>query len=289
MAFSQTRLYATIESSGPTSAGKDGLWAFDTANLGSEYPEARLSGPGSQPTPTPSPTPTPTPTTSGHCPSLMFFGVRGSGETAKDGGGYGSTVQGFELTLAALEPGLSAKPIGYPAIPVGYAWQDYGGAYKNSVAAGENVLQTALIVFWHKCPKTDVMLAGYSQGAQVAADVADTLRSPQRARIAAVALFGDPRFNPQQNKVDVPATGYSSRLSGIYQWQDKRMRNVPADLVPRVHSYCLKGDVICNYRKGNLAGCIPASRCPHLLYLDDGWPIKAAYWAAGVLKKLPKL
>ena len=135
------------------------------------------------------------------CPSLQFFGVRGSGETTSDGDGYGTTVQGFEQTLATLVPGLSATPIDYPAVPVGYTGiLYYKNTYKNSVAAGENALQTALIVFRSKCPRTYVMLAGYSQGAQVAGDVADTLTKAQRAHIAAVALFGDPRFNPAKPK-----------------------------------------------------------------------------------------
>jgi hypothetical protein len=225
------------------------------------------------------------------CPSLQFFGVRGSGETASDGDGYGTTVQGFEQTLATLVPGLSATPIDYPAVPVGYTGiLYYKNTYKNSVAAGENALQTALIVFRSKCPRTYVMLAGYSQGAQVAGDVADTLTKAQRAHIAAVALFGDPRFNPRQTQVDVSGLGYNPKLEGIYQFANKQMRQVPPDLVPRLHSYCLEGDPICNYKLQYALTCkLSSSLCTHLFYQELGYPSDAAKGAAGLLKTLPKL
>jgi hypothetical protein len=223
----------------------------------------------------------PIPVGSFSCPRLQFFGVRGSGETAQDGDGYGTTVQTLERKLAALVPGLSAAPVSYPAVAVGYATQDYGTAYRDSVSAGENALQTALIVLWSRCPDTDVVLAGYSQGAQVAGDVADALRPGERAKVAAVVLFGDPRFNPRQPKVDAAGTGYSSKLSGIYQFVDKRMRAVPGDLVARTRSYCLKGDVICNFSLANLAACLAhRSKCPHLHYVSKGLSAKAAAWAA---------
>jgi Cutinase len=229
------------------------------------------------------------------CPSVQFFGVRGSGETGSDGGGYGSTVQEFELTLAQLEPGMSASEVNYSAISVLYAWQKYTDAYINSRVEGENALQTDLITFWHQCPTTYVVLAGYSQGAQVVGNVADTLQPADRARIAAVALFGDPKFNPRQPQVDVAATGYSNSRDGIVMhWpgMHDQLRQVPPDLVPRVHSYCLTDDPVCNFTKRWALACanpLQASDCTHLQYVVEEWPSKAAYWADGVLKTLPKL
>jgi hypothetical protein len=225
------------------------------------------------------------------CPSLQFFGVRGSGETASDGDGYGTTVQGFEQELATQVPRLATTPIEYPAVAVGYSGPlYYKSTYKNSVAAGKNTLQTALLIFWSKCPRTYVMLAGYSQGAQVAGDVADTLTMAQRAHVAAVALFGDPRFNPLQPQVDVPGLGYNPNLEGIYQFADKHMRQVPLDLMPRVHSYCLQGDPICNYKLKYATTCaLYSSLCPHLFYQELGYPSDAADWAVGLFRTLPKL
>lgn len=234
--------------------------------------------------------PPPGPGTPSNCPIAKFFGVRGSGETSSDGGGYGTTVESFEETLNDAVHFLQDQPINYPAIAVGYAWQDYGTAYANSVAAGISALQTALITFWHKCPTSNVILAGYSQGAQVAGDVADTLTSSQRNLVAAVTLFGDPRFNPGQGAVDVSATGYDPTLKGIYQFANPTMRHVPTDLEPRFQSYCLPGDPICNFSAGNAANCIASlSTCPHLFYDGDGWTKTAAEAAANLLARQPGL
>ena len=104
--------------------------------------------------------------------------------------------------------------------------------------------------------------------------------------MAADLLFGDPRFNPNQSAVDAKI-GYNSALSGIYQWVNKTMRNVPTDLVARTRSYCIKHDPVCNYSKANLASCAAAtSSCPHLLYVTAEWPSKAATWAAQVWHSL---
>ena len=106
-------------------------------------------------------------TTAASCPSVKFFGVRGSGETDA----YGIPIGAFaaELAYRLTQTGVSygAEPIDYPAIAVGYAAQEYGTAYTNSVTAEEKQLETALISFWHDCPGHKVILAGYSQGAHV--------------------------------------------------------------------------------------------------------------------------
>jgi Cutinase len=230
------------------------------------------------------------------CPPLKFFGVRGSGETAKQGDGYGTTVQQFEQTLHALVPGLSAEPINYLAVPVGYDLQYYTQVYNSSVLEGENILEDDLLVFWHECPSTDVVLAGYSQGAQVAGDVADALSPAQQAKIAAVALFGDPRFNGGQPRVDVANTGYSPHRGGIIvHWpgQHSSLRQVPSDLVPKFHSYCIENDPICNWTPQWLYICFYATLpvydrvlgCPHLQYVTEAWPFSAAFWAYASWKR----
>lgn len=234
------------------------------------------------------------------CPALAFYGARGSGEDAKKYGGFGQTVQQFEQTLGTLSGKVAALSditagnafaVDYPAIPVGYALQDYTGAYNNSVTAGENTLETDLLSQWHECPNTYVVLAGYSQGAQVVANVADGLNRHWRNQIAAVALFGDPEFNPYQPKVDA-ATGYFPWLYGIAAYwhlfgENDGLRNVPSDLVPRFHSYCIPLDPICQFTPAVAAMCAffthtpNPQACPHVDYVVQRWPRAAAYWAAG--------
>jgi hypothetical protein len=224
------------------------------------------------------------------CPHVQFYGVRGSGETSKDGNGYGATVLQFLNSLTASPlgiTGVTAKPVDYLAVPVGYDGLYYylTSTYKNSVTEGENALQSDLITFWHNCPGTPVVLAGYSQGAQVVGDVADSLPRSERAELAAVALFGDPRFNPAQPGVDDPSTGYQSMLKGIYQFANKQMRQVPPDLTSQFRSYCLEGDPVCNYKFRYLATCkLYSFLCTHTMYTDFEVPSDAARWAAGKIR-----
>lgn len=216
----------------------------------------------------------------GNCPNVQFFGVRGSGETDA----YGTTVGAFaaELSYRLSQAGVNynAEPINYPAVAVGYAGPFYySSAYKNSVAAGENQLETALIRFWHACPGHEVILAGYSQGAQVAGDIADALKPGYRKLVAAVVLFGDARFNPDQKRVDV---GTYQHYYGVYEVADWRTRVVPGDLAGKFQSVCLKGDPVCNFNSVNVAACkIHPDSCPHVLYVQDGWTAAEAKWAAG--------
>ena len=127
----------------------------------------RVPTPTATATPPPSPSPTPAPVA---CPKLQFVGVRGSGETASDFGGYGKTVGTIKDTIEKKVPQTASTAIEYPAIPVGYGALYYGIAYENSVAKGRTVLDTLITKFITDCPKTYLILAGYSQGAQVAGD-----------------------------------------------------------------------------------------------------------------------
>jgi len=269
------------------------------------YEPSFASGDGSIPAPAGFPiaynstAPSPTPTATASCPAVQFFGLRGSGEEQSDdgGSGYGSTVGEFERTLTQLDPAVSATEVDYPAVPVLYTGLvSYTSTYNNSVAAGKNALQTALSVMWHRCPSVHVVLAGYSQGAQVAGDVADTLPGSERALVTAVALFGDPRFNGAQSRVDVAATGYSKHRGGIIvKWptMHSSLRQVPSDLVSRFQSYCIENDPICNWTPQWLSVCAAVTNpswnpayqdCPHVQYVVREWPYKAAYWERDMLK-----
>jgi hypothetical protein len=119
----------------------------------------------------------------------------------------------------------------------------------------------------------------------------------KRARIAAVALFGDPKFNGGQPEADVAATGYSPHRGGvIVKWPGMHaaLRTVPQDLVPRFHSYCISNDPICNWTAQWTAICwvarLPVSPgrqvCPHADYVEQQWPKVAAYWAADLIHRM---
>ncbi len=225
------------------------------------------------------------------CPTLQFVGVRGSGESEATGGGYGNTVQDMKNALAEKVPGLGTKPINYSAVPVVRLLdlQEYAAIYVYSVSEGSYALEAFLVRFMRDCPRTYVILGGYSQGAHVVSEVVDHhLSSDQLRRIAGVALFGDPMFNPEQPKKVNDGT-YDKKLSGIavalYQ-----ERVVDESMTDRVRSYCLYGDPVCNSSVANIASCLlpAASTCAHHQYVTRGYTRIAAYTAIKRWRQLQK-
>jgi hypothetical protein len=80
-----------------------------------------------------------------------------------------------------------------------------------------------------------LILLGYSQGAQVTGNVYQRLKPGERRRIAAVVLWGDPRFNPldlKANREDHPGVGLLGPRS---RFPDPG----------KVFSYCNTHDPIC--------------------------------------------
>ncbi len=96
------------------------------------------------------------------CADLQFVGVRGSGETANDGDGFGKTVNAMKNGMKSLAPNLGFEAIDYQAIPVGFSTQYYGQSYIYSVADGTTALRMYLDKFVRDCPTTYMVLAGYS-------------------------------------------------------------------------------------------------------------------------------
>ncbi len=247
------------------------------------------------PTPTPIPTPVPTPSPSPtpppkpiNCPKLQFVGVRGSGETKNDAGGYGNTVGNIKDIIEKKVSGTKSTPIDYPAIAVGYDGINYLSEYEKSMAKGRDSLDAFLTKFIVDCPHTYVILAGYSQGAQVAGDEFAYLTTTEKGHIAALILIGDPRFNPNQPAVD--EGNYDKNLSGIYQLVVPDMRVIENIWVPNVKSYCTNNDPICNYSTINAARCkLKGEKCAHLLYVNKGWTSIAANWTIKHWRHLPAL
>jgi hypothetical protein len=220
------------------------------------------------------------------CPTLQFVGVRGSGEDESDGEGYGNTILAMRNALAQV-PGLRAHYINYAAIYVGFALQEYGAAYVYSVSEGTYALEAFLVGFMRDCPRTYVILGGYSQGAHVVGEVVDHhLSSDQLRHIAAVAMFGDPMFNPKQPVVDIG--GYNKKLSGIAT-PLYGARVVDKGMVDRVKSYCLYGDPVCNFSLFNAGTCAPLMpACAHYRYVTSGYTRIAADTAIKRWRQLQK-
>jgi Tol biopolymer transport system component len=230
------------------------------------------------------------------CGDLKFFGARGSGQASNDHGGYGKEIAStltFVENLLPARTNLQAQAVDYPAIAVNW-WQPsyYVADYQASEAAGVESLQFDVLQYIRNCPTKKIILAGYSQGADVVGDTFLGLNPDEATHIAAVIMFGDPKFNPakSQNKVD---QGDYKYWFGV-ETQPVLGRTTPPPRViadtqqPRVHSYCTKGDPVCNFNEYNAFTCSGNTvlECAHLRYIERGWTYEGAKWVVNQWKKV---
>ena len=219
------------------------------------------------------------------CPPLMFFGIRGSGENGKGYDyGYGQEILSMKNYLHGLVPGMESEPITYPAISV--LWWDtrYKVDYAKSVSEGVSDVMTEYANFESDCPQTPIVLAGYSQGVDVAYQASSLLPEAARSRVIIVG-FGDPHFNPGQSWAD--AGNYYHTLFGVLvtMW-DEQPHMWPSGYAPHLRSWCLHGDDICNFTGVRILTC--AVSCTHETgYINSGYTGDAASWAYLEWKKLP--
>ncbi|MCJ1366497.1 hypothetical protein MMC16_005626 [Acarospora aff. strigata] len=166
----------------------------------------------------------------GECALITVIFARGTVE----GGNVGALAgPPFFNALEGLVGGqnVAVQGVDYPANIVGYAaGGDAVGASKLASLAKQAASQ---------CPKTQIVLSGYSQGAQVVHLGAAQIPASVAARVAAVVVFGDP------NK-DQPFPNIS-----------------PAKVV----TFCFLSDLIC-YGK-------PIITPSHLAYGINAWPAAA--------------
>ncbi|WP_052067930.1 cutinase family protein [Rhodococcoides fascians] len=133
------------------------------------------------------------------CDVLHVFGWQGTGEsgdadaTDVDTGFLGTAIT-IPLRLAADDIGRTLVP--YAASFGGKAGDSSDLPYAQSIADGVSSGLNFLSDYADRCPGSPVALTGYSQGAQVASEIARAIgagQGPIPAKdVAAVALFSDP-------------------------------------------------------------------------------------------------
>lgn len=94
------------------------------------------------------------------CPSIHIFGAR---ETTVSPG-FGTAGQVVNLITGAF-PGATSEAISYPAC--GGQSSCGGVQYGASAAQGTTAVATAVNSFHQRCPNTQIVLVGYSQGGQI--------------------------------------------------------------------------------------------------------------------------
>lgn len=133
-------------------------------------------------------------------------------------------------------------------------FHDWVTSYDRSVMAGIAEATAYVADRAASCPDEELVLAGFSQGAQVVGESLHGLDAGVRDRIAYVALFGDPSLDTK-NALELPLecsgltrspwtrdTGRCFSAGGIL---GSRVPYVPADMEDRTGSWCAFGDGIC--------------------------------------------
>lgn len=239
----------------------------------------------------------------------LLIGVRGTGETADQDAGLGDTIDSVLHEVSRdLQPiqivgdSVDYVAVSLPDIALAAISGDHTYGYDPSVAQGREQLVNILYLWHHKCPNYRFVIAGYSQGADVAADMlvsldqGDASDAAILSAIDGVALFGDPRYNPK----DSPAAANSAAThSGLLSAVEGVRPVIAARLAGQVRSWCRTPDPVCSFNPIDVApACVPAviERTPsavatcvlaikakideHFAYTTDGQTADAGHWLA---------
>ncbi|MFE3196317.1 cutinase family protein [Nocardia sp. NPDC059240] len=167
------------------------------------------------------------------CAPVTAVLVPGTGETttAADPGAPAGLLSAVgNPLLARYGTDIDVRYLPYPAATAPYA---------DSESAGVQALSGVL---GGLCSQTRVVLAGYSQGADVAGDVASTIGtgsgSIAAARVAAVALISDPHRDPATTPLGDTGVG-GQGIAG------PRTQGFGA-VTDRVRTVCASGDLYCS-------------------------------------------
>ncbi|GAC57720.1 hypothetical protein GOHSU_24_00090 [Gordonia hirsuta DSM 44140 = NBRC 16056] len=202
------------------------------------------------------------------CPDVQVVFARG---TLEGGAPVGFTGQSFAAALDNRLAGKSVRTsaVRYPA----------SGNFNNRVAFVQNVVtgirnaQAQILSTIRRCPGTDIVLGGYSQGAAVVAyavadrfdipakyeryrsQAPDPLPSEVARHISAVVLFGPPSARWLRD-IGAPPI----RTGGAYRGKTAR--------------YCNGGDNVCD------GAPVGQPTAVHVLYSVDGTTVRAADFSA---------
>lgn len=200
---------------------------------------------------------------------VAIIGARGSGESDTSGGagyeGFGTRAAPYATAIAAgLPTRVSYRTIGVPytaisvedalseATSLWKAGKDPSVPYKSSVSGGVKLTRTIIEALVDKCPGTQIILLGYSQGAQVMHSVLASyeLKSKYQKAINSAILIADPTHDASGlGYISGPkfdTTGASMRFVGLLGSGTSLDGTAGAKTV----TICSKDDTVCN--RGNL-------------------------------------
>ena len=220
----------------------------------------------------------------------VFLGVPGSGQglrnpapgtrprgiSADDARRYGTTVARVKDAVQAIAGRrlASARAVTYPAIPVSRYIGATGltAALETSELAGVAALVGEIrIAYRDGCQDRPVLLAGYSQGAEVVVRAVGKLSAAERRHVT-IALLGNPSYRPGLPG-DVPAGSRASGLRPTFENGDTF--SLDATLRRRTIDVCAPGDPVCGVDPdaltvaGRLLYVITHARIHERAYAED--------------------
>lgn len=196
------------------------------------------------------------------CPRVAIEGFRGSGQAFDDGTlGLGSSVKSlYDALKVRLGPAsVGSSAASYPAVPwaigfnrldlwLAFANNAFRGVFRNdypdSVATGANDGASDITHLAVRCPNTKIVVAGFSQGAEVARRVLARLNPSAAARVAAVVLMGDSTFRAGEAGV-VRVGGVANGRGVSWARYGPTITAIQPRYAGRVISDCHDNDLVC--------------------------------------------
>jgi hypothetical protein len=193
----------------------------------------------------------------GICADVLIVGARGNGESTTRYLGMGVLLDTFAQAITRRLADIRVKAEGLPYStlsplnlldllqqaafvgPEGLVGPLYND-YVRSVDGGVRTLVELVRARSRECPRELIVLAGYSEGANV---VGNALARITDGNVVAVELWGDPQYSP-----DSPSDRSAGTSWGVFNFRHDRDRPRKA-WQSRTESWCNEKDVVC---QGNI-------------------------------------
>lgn len=203
--------------------------------------------------------------------AAVFFGVAGSGQgphfpapsdvprgmSRADARDYGPVVARVKDALEVVSGNrlAAARAIAYPATTAAH-WASLGGLtglVASEAIGARHVVAAIRRSYRGGCAERPVLLAGYSQGAEVVVQAVDALPA-RRRRSVTVALFGNPSFEPGL-RGNFPARSANAGVRPTFLGRRAALL-LPKAVRRRTIDVCAPGDPVCGvgHPFGGVAG-----------------------------------
>ena len=282
--------------------------------------------PGENPLPLPGPGPDQPQSQPADCADVLVMAIPGTWESSSNDDPYNPTANPVSLMLnvtqplqAQFDPGRAAvftvpyvaqfsNPIAFPP--------DGQQSYNNSRTEGAAAAKAELSRMSERCPLSSYVIAGFSQGAVIAGDIAAEIGSgngPVAAdKVLGVTLIADGRRDGMSGTdIGPPVDGVGAEVAlGGLDFPGITMTGAReggfGTLDDRVFSICAAGDLICaapsdglSLRNipqsiGILAGAAgnPVHASYNSFVVDDAGTTSTQWtagWAAGLIESAPEI